>query len=112
MTDSSNYSSPYYCNLLLGLMLKFILVAPEGDGYLICIINRKDRLLTSAVILDCLKLQEGPVAIVNLPFRLRTSTHGFFALASEIGERRELCDMSHVTPDLLQKFGADRADRG
>ncbi|CZR60251.1 related to lignostilbene dioxygenase [Phialocephala subalpina] len=81
--------------------------AAEADGYLISALNCRDKGLTCIVILDTRKIHEGPIAIISLPFRLRTGTHGSWVPAQELGERRELCDMQHVTEEMQQKFGQD-----
>lgn len=50
--------------------------APEGDGYLIALANRLRDRETDLVILDAQHMDEGPVAVVHLPVRLRMSLHG------------------------------------
>jgi carotenoid cleavage dioxygenase len=50
--------------------------APEGDGWLIGLCNRYAEMRTDLLVLDALRLAEGPVATVRLPFRLRNGVHG------------------------------------
>ncbi|KFY05889.1 hypothetical protein V491_08973 [Pseudogymnoascus sp. VKM F-3775] len=78
--------------------------APEGDGYLISVANRHDTALTCIVILDSAKVAEGPIAIIELPFRLRFGIHGSWVPAAEFLERKELCDMHGVTDEMRYDF--------
>jgi len=78
--------------------------APEADGYLITFANRRDTMLSSILILDTAKLEEGPIAIIELPFRLRAGIHGTWVPAEEFRERRELCDMEGVTEEMRKEF--------
>ncbi|KAK1675050.1 carotenoid oxygenase [Colletotrichum godetiae] len=50
--------------------------AAEGDGFLVTIANRRDVKLSCILILDTKNLGTGPVAIIELPFRLRNGIHG------------------------------------
>jgi len=50
--------------------------APEGDGYLAALANRYDEMRSDLVILDAMRLADGPVATVRLPLRLRAGLHG------------------------------------
>lgn len=79
--------------------------APEADGYLISVANRRDKMLTEIVILDTAKIPEGPIAIIELPFRLRAGIHGSWVMAKDLPEDKELCDMSGVTEELRREFG-------
>ena len=45
--------------------------APEGDGYVLLLVNRYETNLTDLVILDTQHWQE-PTCIINLPIRLRS----------------------------------------
>jgi len=47
----------------------------EGDGYLIALLNWPGEKRSELVILDSLKLSEGPVARINLPMRMRLGIH-------------------------------------
>lgn len=49
--------------------------APEGDGFLIVLVNEYDTMRSKLVIIDVNNFQE-PVAIVKLPLRLRPGLHG------------------------------------
>lgn len=58
--------------------------AEEGDGYLICLVNRMDDMVSDLVVVDTTKFSDGPVAVVNLPFRLRQGLHGNWVDSSEL----------------------------
>ncbi len=59
--------------------------APEGDGWLIGVIGRRDQQRSDVVILDSMNLAAGPVATIKLPFRLRYAFHGDWAPAADLG---------------------------
>lgn len=51
--------------------------ASEGDGFILAQLTRFDgRLSTQIVVLDAQRLAEGPIATINVPFRLRAAVHG------------------------------------
>jgi carotenoid cleavage dioxygenase-like enzyme len=50
--------------------------APEGDGYLLVLVNRFDTMLNDLLVLDTLKIADGPIAVIKLPIRLRNGVHG------------------------------------
>lgn len=50
----------------------------EGEGYIIALVNHLDVLRNDIVILDALKLSEGPLAVLHLPFKLKLGLHGNF----------------------------------
>ena len=50
--------------------------APEGDGYLIGVVNRIKEGSSDLVILDTAKFEEGPIATIKCPFRMRMGLHG------------------------------------
>ncbi|MDI5929699.1 carotenoid oxygenase family protein [Rhizobium leguminosarum] len=50
--------------------------APEGVGYVIALCNRLLEQTTDVLILDAQHLEDGPIATVKLPIRLRMSLHG------------------------------------
>lgn len=60
--------------------------------------------MTSILILDTAKLAEGPIAMIELPFRLRLGIHGSWVPAERLPKRKELCDMEVVTEEILQEF--------
>lgn len=50
--------------------------APEGDGYVIALLNHLGSESTSLVVLDAGHMSAGPVARIRIPFRMRMSLHG------------------------------------
>jgi carotenoid cleavage dioxygenase len=50
--------------------------APEGDGYVMGVVNRRAEHRSDLVILDAQRMDEGPVATVRLPVRLKYGIHG------------------------------------
>ena len=57
--------------------------AAEGDGYLLGLVNRLDELRNDLVVLDTAKFEDGPIAVVRLPFKLRPGLHGNFVPSIE-----------------------------
>ncbi|MFF4630057.1 carotenoid oxygenase family protein [Streptomyces griseorubiginosus] len=62
--------------------------APEGDGYLIALVNRYDEIRSDLVILDTADIAAGPVATARLPFRMKNALHGSWASAEEFTRSR------------------------
>jgi carotenoid cleavage dioxygenase-like enzyme len=50
--------------------------APEGEGYVMGIVNRRAENRSDLVILDAQRMAEGPVATVKIPVRLKYGIHG------------------------------------
>lgn len=50
--------------------------APEGDGYVMALVNRLADDRTELVVLDTQRWDEGPVCTVRMPLRLRMGVHG------------------------------------
>lgn len=78
--------------------------APEGDGYLITIANRRDVKLSCILILDANDVESGPVAIIELPFRLRNGIHGSWVQRSDLLNDLDLCDMSGMTEEIRKEY--------
>ncbi|KAH6699850.1 carotenoid oxygenase [Leptodontidium sp. MPI-SDFR-AT-0119] len=78
--------------------------APEGDGFVLTVANRRDTMLSSILILDTADIPAGPVAIIELPFRLRNGIHGSWVPAAAFAERKDLCDMHGVTKEVREQF--------
>jgi carotenoid cleavage dioxygenase len=47
----------------------------EGDGYLMGIASNYETMSSDLVIVDAMRMEEGTIATVKLPFRLRGGTH-------------------------------------
>jgi carotenoid cleavage dioxygenase len=50
--------------------------APEGDGWLLVILNRLDQGHSELAIFDALQVAAGPVARLHVPVRVRSTFHG------------------------------------
>lgn len=60
------------------------------------------------VILDTATLENGPIGIVNLPFRLRLGAHGSWVPEKKLPEKHGgLCDMTGVSHELLRTFNRE-----
>ncbi|MED4602425.1 carotenoid oxygenase family protein [Paenibacillus validus] len=58
--------------------------APEGEGYLIALVNRHEEMRSDLVILDAQHIDDGPIATVRLPLRLRQGLHGNWVPDSQL----------------------------
>ena len=52
--------------------------SPEGDGYVICVVNRRPENIAELVILDSHNMAGEPVGTVRLPFNQPMAFHGCF----------------------------------
>lgn len=86
-------------------MLTVSFSAPEADGWLITFANVWETKLSSIFIFDTAKLQDGPIAIIELPFRLRAGIHGSWVPGTDFLDRKDLCDMSGVTLEIRREYG-------
>jgi carotenoid cleavage dioxygenase len=50
--------------------------SPEGDGYLLVLVNRFETMLNDLLLFDTEDLAAGPIATISLPLRLRNGVHG------------------------------------
>jgi carotenoid cleavage dioxygenase-like enzyme len=57
--------------------------APEGDGYLLFVVNRFDEVRATLAVMDAMHLDRGPVALVKLPIQLPLAFHGAWVDASD-----------------------------
>ncbi len=55
--------------------------APEGDGYILVLVNRMAENRSDLAILDAARLEAGPLALVKLPVRVRSTFHGMWVPA-------------------------------
>lgn len=53
--------------------------SPQGDGYLIALVDDIVNNYSQLAILDAQAIEEGPIGAVKLPFRLRQGLHGNWA---------------------------------
>ena len=56
----------------------------EGDGYIIALVDNLITNYSDLVVLDALRLSEGPIARAKLPIRIRSGLHGNWADASKL----------------------------
>lgn len=47
----------------------------EGDGYVLAVASNYESTSSDLIIVDAQKIEEGPLATIKLPFRLRSGTH-------------------------------------
>jgi carotenoid cleavage dioxygenase-like enzyme len=52
--------------------------APEGEGYLLVIVNRFAENRSDLAVLDARRVGDGPVALLKLPVRVRSTFHGMW----------------------------------
>ena len=52
--------------------------APEGDGWVMCVVNRPDENRADLIIVDTARFDREPVATIKLPFNLPMAFHGMF----------------------------------
>ncbi len=58
--------------------------AAEGDGYLLGVASNYQDMTSELVIGDAQRPEEGPIARVRLPFRLRGGTHGAWMPSTDL----------------------------
>lgn len=63
--------------------------APEADGWVIAMVERRIANRNDLVILDTREFEK-PIAIVQLPFHVKTQVHGNWVDAKELGEWKKL----------------------
>lgn len=68
--------------------------AAEGEGYLVALVNRYEEMRSDLILLDAQHLEEGPIATIRLPLRLRQGLHGTWVPATKLqaAEKQELID--------------------
>lgn len=68
--------------------------APEGDGWLLTLVSRMAENRSDLAVLDAMNLAAGPVALIKLPTRVRSTFHGAWAPAEAL--KTGLYDMALV----------------
>ncbi len=58
--------------------------APEGDGYLIALVDNLASNYSDLVVFDALDIEKGPIGRAKLPIRLRSGLHGNWADANQL----------------------------
>ncbi len=56
--------------------------APEGEGYVLGVVNRRAEHRSDLLIFDAQRIDEGPLATVKIPVRLKYAIHGNWVPAS------------------------------
>lgn len=64
--------------------------APEGDGYLVALVNRFPAKTTELIVLDTARFTDGPIARVHIPMHIRPTFHGLWVSAAELGRLPDL----------------------
>lgn len=58
--------------------------APEGDGFLMGLVNRYKTMTSDLVVLDAQHIEDGPICTVHLPLHLRSGLHGNWVPSEEL----------------------------
>ncbi len=58
--------------------------SPEGDGWLLVILNRLDKGHSELAVFDAQKVSAGPVARLHVPVRIRSTFHGMWVPESAL----------------------------
>ena len=58
--------------------------AAEGEGYLLVIVNRLAEMRSDVAILDAQHLEAGPIALIRMPTRVRSTFHGMWVPAQAL----------------------------
>ena len=58
--------------------------APEGEGYLLVIVNRFAANHSDLAILNARDIASGPIALLTLPVRVRSTFHGMWVPESAL----------------------------
>jgi carotenoid cleavage dioxygenase-like enzyme len=56
----------------------------EGEGYLLAILNLLNEHRSALVVLDARHIDQGPLATVHIPLRLRPGLHGSWVPRSQL----------------------------
>jgi len=59
-------------------------LASEGEGYLLAVVNLLKENRSNVVVLDAERIDQGPVATIRLPLRLRPGLHGSWAPRTQL----------------------------
>jgi len=61
----------------------------EGDGYVMAVASNYESMTSDLLIFDAQRIEEGAIATVKLPFRLRSGTHTNWFPASSLPPVKE-----------------------
>jgi carotenoid cleavage dioxygenase len=62
--------------------------AAEGAGYLLVLVNRLGENRSDLAILNARRLGDGPLAVLKLPVRVRSTFHGMWVPSSALTSGR------------------------
>ncbi|OMQ16740.1 hypothetical protein A7K94_0200620 [Modestobacter sp. VKM Ac-2676] len=60
--------------------------APEGDGFLLALVNRLPQAHSELIVVDTARFADGPVATVHIPMHVRPTFHGLWVSSEELGQ--------------------------
>lgn len=60
--------------------------APEGDGYVICLVDNYISNYSELCFFDAQNIDKGPIARAKLPIRIRQGLHGNWSTAKQLGD--------------------------
>jgi len=94
MVNTKTGKTQYYnagenCNTQEPIFIPRSSSAPEGDGWVLAMVERKAANLSHLVLLDTRNFEE-PLAIIQLPLQLKSQIHGNWVEYSPVGERKSL----------------------
>ncbi len=59
--------------------------APEGEGYIVGLCNRLKEMRSDLLLFDAQHIDEGPIATIKMPLRVRPGLHGNWHNADQLG---------------------------
>ena len=59
--------------------------APEGEGYIVGLCNRLKEMRSDLLLFDAQRIDEGPIATIKMPLRVRPGLHGNWHNADQLG---------------------------
>jgi carotenoid cleavage dioxygenase len=62
--------------------------SPEGDGFILCVVNRLEKNRADLLVLDANAMEAAPLATIQLPFDQPMAFHGCFAPRTSSGAQR------------------------
>jgi hypothetical protein len=57
-------------------------------------------------------IEKGPIAIIELPFRLRNGIHGSWVDGKDLPENAEFCDMHGISDEIKAAFAPQSLSSG
>ncbi|EOD43887.1 putative lignostilbene dioxygenase protein [Neofusicoccum parvum UCRNP2] len=94
MVNTKNGETRYFnpggdCHLQEPVFIPRSEDAPQGDGWVMAMVERKQEKVSELVLLDTRNF-ETPVAIIRMPFSMMTQVHGNWVESSQLGEHKSL----------------------